>query len=410
MSEPAFSVIDAAEGLCRRPTRTPPLDGAVPVRVAQGCQPMLEGNAFGFQIELTRPLELRARLGRVHAEWPSAEEVARLCRAAAPRLVARGLVDAEWRFATRAVSTSGRRARVWTGLFVRPAPDVCLRVSSCANRRNRLVSIAEEWLEDSDRFVPLVLEVTLDGAKSATLSGEIATIAPFAPGASIARCTLKSAPEIARAHADFYDKSYFQTKKSKVDAKYRRLLKRTPEANGAGTECRVVSAGPVQLEVALGAVPRVVFKNAVPFRARFDGHTLTVDKDERALREGAAQVERTFGEACGDAFAHAHRGALLYLTKYFTPHPPGEPHFFVKPWAFTVTPPGWSTLVEGIGGPGYDVLRGVVATDAFHATPAVFQLHDTGRWIEVPRGAPLLQAIPFPRALARRAYREVQLP
>jgi hypothetical protein len=36
------------------------------------------------------------------------------------------------------------------------------------------------------------------------------------------------------------------------------------------------------------------------------------------------------------------RGAIWYLSKYFTPHPVGEPHFFVKPWALTRVPRGWS--------------------------------------------------------------------
>jgi hypothetical protein len=172
---------------------------------------------------------------------------------------------------------------------------------------------------------------------------------------------------------------------------------------------RILSADSSAAATVAGAVSSVVFRNAVAFRAIFDGHTVAIEKDERALGDGAAAIEHVFAELYGDDFVAKNRGAIWYLTKYFTPHPPGEPHFFVKPWAFTVTPPGWSTLIEGVTGPGYDVLRGVVATDAFHATPAVFVLHDTGRWVRVARGAPLCAAIPFPRALARRPYREVVL-
>jgi hypothetical protein len=89
----------------------------------------------------------------------------------------------------------------------------------------------------------------------------------------------------------------------------------------------------------------------------------------------------------------------LYLTKYFTPHPPGEPHFFVKPWALTATPPGWSSLIEGVHGDGYDVLRGVISTDSFHATPAVFRIHREGARVNVAEDAPLLRVIPIPRSL-----------
>src|SRR6185295_421399 len=103
---------------------------------------------------------------------------------------------------------------------------------------------------------------------------------------------------------------------------------------------------------------------------------------------------RTVEDAVGDRLG---KGALLYLTKYFTPHRHGEAHFFVKPWAFTTTPPGWSSVVDGISGDGYDVMRGVVWTDRFHATPAVFDLA-RGRKIRVPEGAPLVEVFPVPRS------------
>ncbi len=100
-----------------------------------------------------------------------------------------------------------------------------------------------------------------------------------------------------------------------------------------------------------------------------------------------------------------HPGAALYLTKYFTPHPPGEPHFFVKPWTFTQTPAGWSSLLDGIHGDGYDVMRGVVSTDTFFATPAVFRVHREGAPVHVPEGRPLLRVIPVPRRLLASEYR-----
>ena len=93
----------------------------------------------------------------------------------------------------------------------------------------------------------------------------------------------------------------------------------------------------------------------------------------------------------------------FYLTKYFTPHPNGEPHFFVKPWAFTSTPHGWSSVLEGTRGDGWDVMRGVVWTDRFHATPAVFSLQP-GRRVRVPEGAPLLEVTAVPRRLLGEGF------
>jgi hypothetical protein len=435
VANPAFDVLDALGGLARLVRRTPTLDGAVPVRVAQGCAPLLEGNAFGYQIELTRPLTLRARWGRALASWEArdAEELARACRAAVPRLVAEGLLEpgGAWHraLAKGPAWTRGAHVRLWTGLLVRPRPGVWLRASSCANRRNRLVDVEEAYVA-GDAWVPLVLDVSLSRARArgpVTLRGEVACLAALAPNATLARGELADAPELAHAHAAFYDARYFQTKKSRVDAKYRRLLKRKPEVGlGFSATARVVSAGPAPFDVGEasrfltagaatpsrvapdgGRLPHVVFRNAVGFRASFDGHTLTVEEDHGALAAAARAVEACFSRAVGEAFVAEHRGALLYMTKYFTPHPPGDPHFFLKPWAFTQTEGGWSTLLDGIHGDGYDVLRGVVATDAFHATPAVFALHDTGRAVEIPAGTPLLCAIPFPRDLAARPFAEV---
>jgi len=147
----------------------------------------------------------------------------------------------------------------------------------------------------------------------------------------------------------------------------------------------------------------VRFLNAVPFSAHYDGNTLAVEPEKSALAAGARAIEAELASALGAGFGAANKGSVLYLTKYFTPHPHGEPHFFVKPWAFTETPPGWSSIVEGVRGPGWDVMRGVVWTDRFHATPAVFSLQ-AGRRVRVAAGAPLLDVVPFPRSLAGEAF------
>jgi hypothetical protein len=152
-----------------------------------------------------------------------------------------------------------------------------------------------------------------------------------------------------------------------------------------------------------------VFTNLVPFSASFDGYSVAVELDQKMLRAGARAVERTFAEALGPAFLGRNRRAMWYFTKYVTPHPPGEPHFFLKPWAFVQTPPGWSCLLEGVHGDGFDVLRGIVATDVFHATPAVFHLFRSGQSLRVEFGEPLLKVLPIPRRLLRAGFRHAAL-
>ncbi|XXT22370.1 hypothetical protein WME94_12490 [Sorangium sp. So ce429] len=464
--EACFEVLDAL-GLCRLTRRTGDLDGAVPLRVAKACVPLLEGNAFGLQIALARPIEVQRRLGSLRAEpaGEGGEALLRAHRAALPRLVSQGFLAPEgaWHRALRGglawacrTGLGPPRLRLWTGLLVRPDPGVWLRVAGAANRRNVLIEVSEAYLADDSAFVPLVVELRLrdEAPRSLRLEGEIGCIAPVRPDVAIEACALADAPEVGRAHAEFYDARYFAVKKGEVTRKYRRLVgdkaragdreARAGEgsaggAGGAGTaggaggaggasaaRARLVVAGPGAPEVdevtevttAAGPDPvpwrggarlaSVVVRNAVPFRATFDGHTLAVAPEAPRLAEGAAAVERTFAQVYGDDFLAANRGALWYLTKYFTPHPPGEPHFFVKPWAFTRTPPGWSSLLEGVHGDGYDVMRGVVATDAFFATPAVFHVRRIGAPIEVPEGAPLLRVLPIPRDLLRAGFREAR--
>ena len=125
VTEPAFEVLDALDGFASLVKRSPTLDGAVPVRVARGCAPLLEGNALGFQVVLQPGLRARRRLGRVVVEADAALE-ARLTRgrsAAVPRLVAHGFLGAggawEKRLRKSTAWTEKGRLRVWTVILVR---------------------------------------------------------------------------------------------------------------------------------------------------------------------------------------------------------------------------------------------------------------------------------------------------
>ncbi len=433
MSEPratVFEVLDAV-GLAKLDKRSGDLDGGVPVRVAQACSPLLEGNAFGFHVSLSEPVAIERSFGRVRAiiDAPRRDAVEASYRAAAPRLLAEGvvakgsassaLVEGGLVSAPK-VSVGRARFRLWTGLLVKPDKGVWLRISSGANRRNRFFEVEETFIDDDGAFTPLVLDITLrKGAPDVVrLAGEIATIAPVSPQGSIEDTPLAEAKEVGEAHVAFYDAAYFASKKGEPTRKYRKMKTPNPRWDPeAPARSRVIAAGPSAHVITREArivgqpgltsmgPPRVVFSNLVPFEATYDGYSLVVTPDRRALDAGARAVEAMFGSVFGPGFVEGHRGALWYLTKYVTPHPPGEPHFFVKPWAFVATPPGVSSLIEGVHGEGFDVLRGVVSTDVFHATPAVFHVFQTGDPIRVGAGEPLVSVIPVPRALLRAGYR-----
>lgn len=415
----AFEVLDAL-GLAQLVKRSGDLGGSVPLRVAQGCAPLFEGNAFGFQITLRQPIVIRrtARGLALEIAAPYGEALAASHRAVLPRLVAQGLLPPDGTLSTAFVDNfakveeeGGVRVRLWTGLLLRADAGVWLRVSATANRRNRFIEVEEQFIADDSALVPLVLDINLrPGAPDEVrLEGEIGTVAPVAPGVLIDDVPLAEAPEIGHAHASFFDEAYFEAKAGGPTRKYRKM-KLPPDTmeNDAPPHCRVINIGPAAHTIT-GLIPRIVFANLVPFEARFDGYTVAIEPDERVLRAGVREVERAFAEALGPTFLGKNRNALRFFTKYFTHHPPGESHFFVSPWAFVQTPPGWSCLLEGVHGDGFDVLRGVVATDVFYTTPAVFQVYRTGEPIRVACGEPLLHVMPIPRRLLQAGFRQTAL-
>jgi hypothetical protein len=426
MRRVSFEVLSAFEPLARVAERSPTLDGGVPLRVAQACAPLLEGNALGRQVVFGKRVVVRSRLGRKTLEVPDA--IDRAHRAAVPLLAAQGLLRPAWkdRLARSWWWSERGVLRIWTGLLVRPRAGTWLRVSGSGNQAILGLSIRTAWVDHAAEPVPLVLDVqdAIDGTR---LEGIVATLAPVVPDVEASVVDLAEAPELAEAHAAFYDAKYFATKKGEVTKKYRRAIGRAhaaEERSPSRAHVRVAHvAGPrpeiVRIASALGPtatspVPArssldvIRFVNAVPFTAHFDGNTLAIEPDAATLAREAAAVERSLASVLGARWIPAHKGAVLYLTKYFTPHPHGEPHFFLKPWAFTETPPGWSSILEGVRGAGFDVMRGVVWTDRFHATPAVFQLAPGAR-IRVPAGAPLLDVVAVPRALLEEGVREESL-
>ena len=404
-------VLDAFGGFAVLQRRSPTLGGSVPLRVAQGCVPLLEGNAFGMQVVLQREIRLRKRLGRWQvAEDAALAELERARRVALPILRARGLVDG-WRELERGVVDVDRGViRIWTGLCVRPPEGAWLWLQSAANRRNVHFELRERVIVDPEAWVPLVLEVRpAAGVRELRLIGEVGCLALLRPGATVRE---RSCPDVLERHLAFYEQAYFEAKKQgAITKRYRRLVDGSAVPAGATMDTDVVRIGPAPGGVEafadclladgpapavperFGRAKRYRFDALIDFEVSWDGHRVAVDYDRERLRRLASEV----GAAFGPEAERTHRGAILYMTKYFTPHPPGEPHFFLKPWALTRTSVGCSSVLDGHHGPGFDVMRGVVHTDQFHATPAVFTLRAPR--VDVAAGQPLLRVTPVPRTL-----------
>lgn len=413
-----FEVLDAFGGFARLESRSPTLDGSVSLRATQACAPLLEGNAFGQQIVLTKPLRIERVLGR----WRACEDeswalLERARRAAVPMLRARGLLGADaWPQLDRGLLTSERgHVRVWTGLCVRPRPGTWLLLSSVGNRRRRSFTVQTRVVPEG--WTPLWLElVPAADARAIKLQGEVACLGVIEPGLRFERCTLAERPELGHAHLAFYEQAYFEAKqRGEITRRYRKTIDaETIEHVAAPCIGELVELGPcpgaieplehcllpsgpaARVPEGLGKLERLRFDNLLEFAVDWDGHEVELHYDHAALHELATSLRGNFVRALGRELIEQHPGAIWYLSKYFTPHPVGEPHFFVKPWALTRVPSGWSLLLDGVHGPDYDVMRGVMHADQFFATPAVFQLFELGR-TNVPAKR-LLHATPIPRA------------
>ncbi|MEZ4390273.1 MAG: hypothetical protein R3A48_04185 [Polyangiales bacterium] len=418
----ALRVVD---GWCSLRRRDATLDGSLPLRVAQGCEPMLEGAAYGLQVALHTPLRALRRWGRWKVnelplglrverwglETPGGRDGAALrraeaqARAALPALVARGVVGAEAAAGLSLVevvrSPTTWVVRLWTGYLVRVSPAARLVALRASPRRCVDLDLSPAALDAHLGWTPLVLDLELRrGAEEVIVEGEVATLGVLPPSVPAREVTLDEAPDLARALLAFYDPEYFEAKRrGEVTRSYRRLPK-APAGDGAPW-VRVARGGPAELSVEPlegAGVTALAHRCAVDLAVRFDGQRVRLEADDAALQRRARAIEAAWSFVASPDDP-ACRGALLYLTRYMTPHPFGEPHFFVKPCALVQTPPGWSTLVEGVGVEGVgDTLRGVVRTDAFHALPAVFALPTGASKARLRRGQLLARLIPTPRA------------
>ncbi|HEY2369727.1 MAG TPA: hypothetical protein VGH87_25185, partial [Polyangiaceae bacterium] len=113
-----FEVLSPLTPLAKLARRDPTLDGSVPLRVAQACVPLLEGNAFGHQIVFDTPLLARTRLGRpALVRTPELDRVDALQRASARYLIEQGVLRGPWAaFLRKQWYTADRgRLRIWTG-------------------------------------------------------------------------------------------------------------------------------------------------------------------------------------------------------------------------------------------------------------------------------------------------------
>lgn len=410
--------------------RSETLDGSIPLRAAQGCKPLLEGNGAGFHVRLADPAVIRRGRGGPRLTLTD-EGFDRLLEGYEEKLeaaVARGLLerDGHWHrelrkgFARRV----GGTLRIWTGLLVRPARGVWLLVSGAYNRRC-LVNVEEYVIADDSSFVPVILRLDLASLRSRDtwLDTELACLLPLRPGVRFGVGTLAESPEVGRAWCDFYDRSYIEARGGvKYTARYRRVTagESAAETRG-GALCRLIvlggpnphrvgtferfatGAGLSRTHPAKDSLQFAVVRNVADVRARWDGSNI---RDvEAEVPGGPGPFLREWAERYGPETLPSVELFADYVEQNSGPYR-GEPYFSITPWVFATTPPGWSSLMDSYHLDGLDGMRGVISTDTHPGVASLWQISEPGK-LAVARGTPLLRVLPVPRQLLRATFRKV---
>ena len=421
-----FEVLTAVESFFTLEKRSETLDGSIPLRAAQGCKPLLEGNAAGFHLRFGLSAVIRRGRHRPRLIFTDGDDAraTKLYRSGLERLAEHNLLPSDGYWAKtlrRGVSWQHKNVLfIWTGHLVRPVPGVWILVSGASNRRC-FVQVREYVIPDSDVFVPLVLELDLSSLRDEDtwLDTEVACLTPLRPDVAMSMASLKDRPETGRAWCSFYDAGYVEPRlQGNYVGRYRKITASEPHTESERTaECElVVVSGPGSHTIGTfdrfatsrgwsrgrsdaGRLQYALIRNIGLVKGRWDGLSV------RDLSVDVPDVRDQLHQEWTALFGPISVERLESLFGYMmipTPHR-GEPVIGIMPRAFAVTPPGWSTLVDSFDFPGLDGMRGVVSTDTYFGTGSFWQLYKPMKFT-IPRGANLIRLLPVPRRLLSATF------
>jgi hypothetical protein len=227
----ALEAICALPGFCRLAKRSATLDGSLPLRAAQHCSPVLEGNAAGFQIVLENPMTLRRTSRGAEVEvTPQTRDLLKHIPEALERCIGAGVLvrGGYWDRVLRwgAFPVAGQRLLLWSGFLVRPHRGVWLRVSRAFNRGG-VLPVIEHLVADASGFAPLLVEIDLRllPEKESWLEREIASVLPVSPNVSMSLARVTPDCGIVENFESFYDAKYFAQKAEGPTGKYRKQMR-----------------------------------------------------------------------------------------------------------------------------------------------------------------------------------------
>jgi hypothetical protein len=409
--------------------RSETLNGSIPLRAAQGCKPLLDGNSAGFHLRLTEPAVIRkspdgAMLVLTDEGYEKATEA---YSAKIEQLIERGLLVKGGYWHKELNKGFGWQRNhvlyIWTGYLVRPASGVCLLVSGAFNRRC-LVNLIEYVIADDASFVPLILQLDLSSLRTREtwLDTELACLVPMQPNVSFSILPLKQQPEVGQAWCDFYDPTYLEPRgEGKYIGRYRKFAAVKPKTGASEkAECQLIVAGGPNIHK-ITTFDRFVTrdgrsrthptKHLLQFAVVGNMCDVKGRWDNSNFRDISAEVpheKQRFRDTWIELYGEKNLASVEWLMEYahptYGPHR-GEPYFGVTPWVFAVTPPGWSSVLDGFHLKRLDGMRGVIATDTYFGVPPLWQIERPGR-LSVSKGTPLARVLPVPRHLLHSTFQQ----
>lgn len=425
-----FELIDALGGFFVVEKRSATLDGSIPLRAAQGCKPFLAGNEAGFQLRLAEPAVIHIVEGELelHVRERAASRIGAEYEQRVERLVSAGLLcrDGYWHRVLRDGFAWGTRDRVclWSGLLVRAAPNTRVLLTGAFNRRVR-ATIQDCVIADEHGFVPVVLELSASSfsAGELWLDTELACLLPVSAEVEFDVCSIDDEPSVGEEFIRFYSDEYGDKRRAGgIAGDYRRLVAgETDDRWDQDGHCQLIFAGPDAHTIesfhrfatsagVSSADPSgrklmfAVVRNIGEVSGRFDG---------LAVRDVSFDGDQLLPPAREQWLSlHGQRGAALFdgyaVYANAARRPRVEPSLIIKTWAFVRTPPGWSSVLDGVHLDAADGLRGVQSTDAFHGIGALLQFVNPGAFT-IGAGEALERVLPVPRALLRAPFRTLTI-
>ena len=421
MSKPSFELYDALGEFFLLQSRSATLDGSIPLRAAQHCIPYTEGCSAGLQL-IPPFFELKIKKNRkFEISTPNPPDSQFYEETLFGLKHNRILSEYWWSILENGpVWDRGDQVYIWTGYVIRPAENTWILNGGAFNRRAQVKTI-DLIYADSQNFQPLFCALDLSEMNPGTyeIAAELGCLLGLQPGIEVKVAPVETSTAEVKAVCDFFDDEYYEQKKTMpATGKYRALgssknkplhgpsKKETPEIllvdmlNSPymlDTFKSFVTSQGIGYDRKLSETYQfIVLKSAFSAKLDWDGTFWKTQVKAHPLTEKLIEIWTKVGGAAGERFAHT-------IDEFVWLPAATESFFNVAPWVLLKTPPGWSSVDDGIHFENAEGLRGVVRTDQLYQVSGVYRLIN-GPTLSIKKGSRLMRILPIPRNLLNPEY------